>query len=59
MLAGPAEATVAGNAIVQAIASGVLADLAEGRDLVERTLDLVEVTPRDTLDWDALATRLP
>jgi rhamnulokinase len=58
VLAGPAEATVAGNAIVQAIASGLLADLAEGRDLVERTLDLVEVTPRDTLDWDALATRL-
>ena len=59
VLAGPAEATVAGNAIVQAIASGALTDLAEGRDLVERTLDLVEVTPHDTLDWTALAARLP
>ncbi len=46
VLAGPAEATVAGNAIVQAIASGALADLAEGRRLVERALDLVEVPPR-------------
>ncbi len=59
VLAGPAEATVAGNAIVQAIATGALTDLAEGRDLVERTLDLVEIPPRPTLDWPALATRLP
>ena len=59
VLAGPAEATVAGNAIVQAIAGGALTDLAEGRDLVERTLDLVEVPPRPTLDWPALAARLP
>jgi rhamnulokinase len=58
VLAGPAEATVTGNAIVQAIAGGVLADLAEGRELVERNMDLVEVAPRDTLDWEALATRL-
>ena len=36
VLAGPAEATVVGNAIVQAIAGGALADLAEGRALVER-----------------------
>ena len=58
VLAGPAEATVAGNAIVQAIASGALADLAEGRRLVERALDLVEVPPRDTLDWPALSARI-
>ena len=58
VIAGPAEATVAGNAIVQAIAAGVLADLSEGRRLVERALDLVEVPPRDTLDWNALAARL-
>ena len=59
VIAGPAEATVAGNAIVQAIAAGALADLAEGRRLVERALGLVEVPPRDTLDWAALAARLP
>jgi rhamnulokinase len=58
VIAGPTEATVAGNAIVQAIAAGTLTDLAEGRSLVERSLDLVEVTPRTTLDWDALAARL-
>jgi rhamnulokinase len=58
VIAGPAEATVAGNAIVQAIANGTVADLAEGRRLVERASDLVEVAPRDTLDWNALAARL-
>ncbi|MGH9133145.1 MAG: rhamnulokinase [Ilumatobacteraceae bacterium] len=58
VIAGPAEATVVGNAIVQAIAGGVLIDLAEGRQLVERSLGLVEVAPRQTLDWDTLATRL-
>jgi len=58
VLAGPAEATVVGNAIVQAIAGGTLTDLAEGRDLVERTLDLVDVPPSATLDWLALAARL-
>lgn len=59
VIAGPAEATVAGNAIVQAIASGALADLSEGRRLVERAFDLVHVPPTDTLDWPALAARLP
>jgi rhamnulokinase len=58
VLAGPAEATVAGNAIVQAIANGALSGLAEGRELVERALQPVEVKPRYTLDWDALAARL-
>jgi rhamnulokinase len=58
VVAGPAEATVAGNAIVQAIAAGTLADLAQGRELIARSLDLVEVAPRQTLDWDALAARL-
>jgi rhamnulokinase len=59
VLAGPAEATVAGNAIVQAIAGGTLTDIAHGRDLVGRTLDVVEVAPTVTLDWTALAARLP
>ena len=58
VLAGPAEATVVGNTIVQAIAGGTLTDVAGGRELVERTLDLVAVAPRHTLDWNALAARL-
>jgi rhamnulokinase len=59
VLAGPAEATVIGNAIVQATAAGVLADLAHGRQLIERALAVDPVTPERMLDWDALAARLP
>jgi rhamnulokinase len=58
VIVGPAEATVAGNAIVQAIAAGALSSIAEGRSLVERVVRLGTVEPRATLDWDALAARL-
>jgi rhamnulokinase len=58
VLAGPVEATVAGNAIVQAVAAGVLSDVDDGRRLVERSLPVERVEPRPTLDWDALASRL-
>jgi rhamnulokinase len=59
VLAGPAEATVVGNAIVQATAAGSLADVAHGRRLVEQALAVEQVTPEPMLDWDALAGRLP
>ncbi len=58
VLAGPSEATVVGNAIVQATATGALADVAHGRRLVERALAVDQVTPEPVLDWDALAARL-
>lgn len=58
VLAGPAEATVAGNALVQAVAGGVVPDLAHGRHLVERALPLVQVMPEETLDWSALSGRI-
>ena len=58
VLAGPAEATVVGNALVQAVASGALPDLAHGRRLVERAMPPARVAPEATLDWDALAHRV-
>ncbi len=58
VVAGPVEATVVGNAVVQAVAAGVLGDVAHGRRLVERALPLVSVNPAPTLDWDALAGRV-
>ena len=58
VLAGPAEATVAGNAIVQAIAHGVLDDVGAGRRLVARALPPTLVRPEPTLEWDELASRL-
>lgn len=46
VLAGPVEATAAGSIVMQAIASGRLASLAEGRDLVGRSFELVRYEPR-------------
>jgi len=45
VLAGPVEATALGNLIVQMQAAGVVADLAEGRRLIERSFPLETVTP--------------
>jgi rhamnulokinase len=58
VLVGPAEATVVGNALVQAIADGVVADLASGRALVERALPPRVVDPTSLLNWDHLERRL-
>jgi rhamnulokinase len=58
VLAGPVEATVIGNALVQAITDGVVADLAHGRALIERTLPPVRIHPAPMLDWDALTDRI-
>lgn len=52
VLAGPVEATVAGNVLVQAVALGELAGPAEVREVVRRSTDLVEHTPRATSGWD-------
>ena len=57
VLAGPAETTVAGNALVQAIAHGVWDDVASSRVVIESALPSVEVLPETTLDWIALAER--
>ena len=58
VLCGPVEATVVGNALVQAIADGVLEDLEHGRRLVETALAPIVVEPESTLDWASLEGRL-
>lgn len=58
VLCGPVEATIVGNALVQAIADGVLEDLDHGRRLVESALPPIVVEPVPTLDWPALERRL-
>ena len=55
--AGPAEATAVGNILVQAIATGTLASLARGRDLVRRTLRPRRFEPRAGRDWKTAAAR--
>ena len=43
--AGLFEATVVGNALVQAIAAGQFSDLSDGREYVEKVSDLTEFIP--------------
>jgi rhamnulokinase len=52
VIAGPAEATAAGNVLVQAIGGGLLGGLEEARQLVRRSFPLTEVPPNPRADWD-------
>ena len=51
VLAGPAEATVVGNALVQLIALGELSGLAQARELLARSVLLRQYAPRQTQQW--------
>jgi rhamnulokinase len=55
--AGPVEATAAGNLLVQALAAGEIASLAEGRGLVERGAESRLFEPRDAAAWDEARRR--
>jgi len=57
VLAGPVEATVTGNALVQAIASGRFPSLAEARHHVALNTQLKEFTPRASHAWEEAARR--
>lgn len=58
VLCGPVEATIVGNALVQAIADGTVEDLDHGRRLVESALPPTVVEPMSTLDWSTLEHRV-
>jgi rhamnulokinase len=60
VVAGPAEATAAGNVLVQAMGAGVMAGLGEVRRVVRRSFPLETYTPRtgpEALSWDAAYDR--
>jgi len=52
VLAGPVEATAAGNILVQALAVGHLKSLAEARQVVRRSFALENVVPGAASPWD-------
>jgi rhamnulokinase len=52
VLAGPAEATALGNVLVQALGLGLLGSLADGREVVRRSVEVVTYEPRDAARWD-------
>ena len=59
VLAGPVEATAAGNILLQAMARGRLANLAEARRIVAASfpIDAYEPNPRDRSAWADAAAR--
>jgi len=57
VLAGPVEATAAGNVLMQALARGRLGSLAEARRVVRRSFDVVHYAPRARDDWDTAYAR--
>lgn len=59
VMAGPVEATAIGNLIVQAIALGHLGSLAQGRELVRRSFDVITYEPAaNRAPWDAAYEQL-
>ena len=52
VIAGPAEATAIGNAIVQLIAIGELSNVEEARAMLSRTMDTIRHEPSDTAAWE-------
>jgi rhamnulokinase len=57
VMAGPAEATATGNLLLQAIASGHLASLAEARGVVAQSMKPRRFEPRPSPGWREAAAR--
>jgi rhamnulokinase len=49
---GPVEATAIGNILVQALATGEISSLAEGREIVCNSMDIKIYEPQDTANWN-------
>lgn len=58
VLAGPSEATAAGNIAAQMIAHGEIAALPEARELIRDSFEIAEFLPRDRALWDEKEARL-
>jgi sugar (pentulose or hexulose) kinase len=56
-IAGPVEATALGNAMVQFIAAGELANLSEAREMLSQSADTVTYEPENASEWDAQVER--
>jgi sugar (pentulose or hexulose) kinase len=52
VLAGPVEAAAIGNLVVQAIALGELASIAEARELIRASFAPVVYEPKDAQEWE-------
>jgi rhamnulokinase len=52
VLAGPVEATALGNVLVQALGLGLLGSLADAREVVRRSVEVVTYEPREPGRWE-------
>jgi rhamnulokinase len=52
VVAGPVEATATGNVMMQAVAAGDVASIAEARDVIRNSFPVDEYEPQDTAAWD-------
>jgi rhamnulokinase len=52
VLAGPVEATAIGNVMMQAVADGDVASIAEAREIIGRSFPLEQYEPQNTAAWD-------
>jgi sugar (pentulose or hexulose) kinase len=57
VIAGPVEAAALGNAMVQAMATGHLANLEQGRAALLNSCEYGQYTPRSGVGWDHAAAR--
>ena len=57
VIAGPVEATVLGNVLVQCRSAGELSSLADIRDVVRRSSELKRFEPEQREDWSAATQR--
>jgi rhamnulokinase len=57
VVAGPYEATAMGNALVQAMATGQVRDMAHLRRVVANSFELVYYAPKSQTEWSAAASR--
>jgi rhamnulokinase len=53
VVAGPEEATAVGNAMVQAVALGVIGSLSDAKGLIRAAFPIREYSPRDRATWEA------
>lgn len=58
VVAGPVEATAAGNLLTQAMGAGAVASQQEARSIVARSFDLTEYEPHTSSRWDEAHGRL-
>ena len=52
VVVGPVEATAAGNILMQMVATGEIASLSEGREIIRRSFQPTAYSPEDADEWE-------